>query len=241
MSVFRMIGVKAKSGALLSVVTVAFLAGLSSSQAALIDWTVWSAPGNPGNPGSASGIAGSTTVTYSGEIQNISVAYPSWLPSTSYTSSYVGNGPTATDNAIRVIGGGDPATLDTITFSHAVTNPVFAIWSLGQPNYTAEFVFNQPIVFQAGGTSVEYNSIGAQAITVSGNTVSGQEGNGTISFIGTFTSISWTNPIPEDWYGFTVGVAAVPEPGTWAMMILGFAGIGFMAYRRKSKPVLMAV
>jgi hypothetical protein len=32
----------------------------------------------------------------------------------------------------------------------------------------------------------------------------------------------------------------VPEPSTWAMMILGFAGIGFMAYRRKSKPALMA-
>jgi len=26
---------------------------------------------------------------------------------------------------------------------------------------------------------------------------------------------------------------AVPEPSTWAMMILGFVGIGFMAYRRK--------
>jgi hypothetical protein len=30
------------------------------------------------------------------------------------------------------------------------------------------------------------------------------------------------------------GVGAVPEPSTWAMMILGFAGIGFMAYRRKN-------
>jgi PEP-CTERM motif len=28
-------------------------------------------------------------------------------------------------------------------------------------------------------------------------------------------------------------VAAVPEPSTWAMMILGFFGVGFMAYRRK--------
>jgi PEP-CTERM motif len=28
---------------------------------------------------------------------------------------------------------------------------------------------------------------------------------------------------------------AVPEPATWAMMILGFAGVGFMAYRRKNK------
>jgi PEP-CTERM motif len=36
-------------------------------------------------------------------------------------------------------------------------------------------------------------------------------------------------------------VAAVPEPSTWAMMILGFAGIGFMAYRRKSQPAIRFV
>jgi hypothetical protein len=29
-------------------------------------------------------------------------------------------------------------------------------------------------------------------------------------------------------------VAAVPEPSTWAMTILGFCGLGFMAYRRKT-------
>jgi hypothetical protein len=28
--------------------------------------------------------------------------------------------------------------------------------------------------------------------------------------------------------------AAVPEPSTWAMVILGFAGLGFMAVRRKT-------
>lgn len=28
--------------------------------------------------------------------------------------------------------------------------------------------------------------------------------------------------------------AAVPEPSTWAMMILGFLGLGFLAHRRKS-------
>ena len=31
-------------------------------------------------------------------------------------------------------------------------------------------------------------------------------------------------------------VTAVPEPSTWAMMILGFMGVGFMAYRRKGQP-----
>jgi hypothetical protein len=34
---------------------------------------------------------------------------------------------------------------------------------------------------------------------------------------------------------------AVPEPSTWAMMILGFAGVGFMAYRRKNKMALNVV
>lgn len=32
-------------------------------------------------------------------------------------------------------------------------------------------------------------------------------------------------------------VAAVPEPSTWAMMILGFAGVGYMTYRRRKQGV----
>jgi len=32
--------------------------------------------------------------------------------------------------------------------------------------------------------------------------------------------------------------SAVPEPSTWIMMIAGFAGLGFMAYRRKARPAL---
>ncbi len=35
-------------------------------------------------------------------------------------------------------------------------------------------------------------------------------------------------------------VAAVPEPSTWAMMILGFVGLGFMTYRRKNTTALRA-
>jgi hypothetical protein len=36
----------------------------------------------------------------------------------------------------------------------------------------------------------------------------------------------------------TFAVSPIPEPSTWAMMILGFAGVGFMAYRRKNKMAL---
>jgi hypothetical protein len=50
-------------------------------------------------------------------------------------------------------------------------------------------------------------------------------------------------PDTSNFYGtietFSSEVAAVPEPSTWAMMILGFAGVGFMVYRRKSKPALL--
>jgi hypothetical protein len=54
------------------------------------------------------------------------------------------------------------------------------------------------------------------------------------------------NPSP-DVFGLGEGpngswaiASPVPEPSTWAMMILGFAGIGFMAYRRKDKLALNA-
>jgi hypothetical protein len=35
-------------------------------------------------------------------------------------------------------------------------------------------------------------------------------------------------------------IAAVPEPATWAMMLIGLAGLGFMAYRRKPFAALAA-
>ena len=33
-------------------------------------------------------------------------------------------------------------------------------------------------------------------------------------------------------------VVGVPEPSTWAMMLLGFVGLGFLAHRRKSRAPL---
>jgi hypothetical protein len=37
-----------------------------------------------------------------------------------------------------------------------------------------------------------------------------------------------------------VSVAAVPEPSTWAMMLLGFGGIGFLGYRARGASALAA-
>jgi PEP-CTERM motif len=58
----------------------------------------------------------------------------------------------------------------------------------------------------------------------------------------TLTSIDFSyvgNTVPGDGEAFlaalttSTAVGAVPEPSTWAMMILGFFGVGFMTYRRK--------
>jgi hypothetical protein len=40
---------------------------------------------------------------------------------------------------------------------------------------------------------------------------------------------------PSAFYATTGNVSAVPEPSTWTMMILGFAGLGFMTYRRRNQ------
>ena len=34
-------------------------------------------------------------------------------------------------------------------------------------------------------------------------------------------------------------IASVPEPSTWAMLLIGFAGIGFMAYERRKDELVV--
>jgi PEP-CTERM motif len=70
-------------------------------------------------------------------------------------------------------------------------------------------------------------------------------GNGGFSalFFGYLDPASPNSPPKE--YGLNLAAsvsfetaAAAPEPSTWAMMILGFAGVGFMAYRRRKGSTL---
>jgi len=45
---------------------------------------------------------------------------------------------------------------------------------------------------------------------------------------------TWSNAFGIYDATFSATVSAVPEPSTWAMMILGFFGVGFLAYRRRN-------
>jgi hypothetical protein len=215
-----------RAGILGAVLTVGL--GAASASAEVVDWAVWAS--------NTSGSAGGVGITYSGELSGLTTQ-PLWTPMTSWTNSTITNAPNPA-NASIALQGGNPNVVDTITFATAVLNPVFAIWSLGQTGKPAAFDFDITPVFEAGGPN---NPYGGGSITLDGNTVTGIEGNGTVQFDGLVSSISWTNPAAENFYAFTVGVAAVPEPATWGMMLLGFAGIGFMAYRRKRNAVAFRI
>lgn len=200
-----------------------------------IDWAEWSNPvtGNTTGSATATFATAGLTASYSGELQQFVANYPTYTPVATFSGGTIDNAPAQADGIIRIIGGTAAGT-NTITFSQAVLNPVMAIWSLGQGGVNAQFAFGQPFTIQSGGPSAEY---GGPSISAVGNTVFGSEGNGTIQFQGLLTSISWTNPVFENWYGFTVGtpVAAIPEPETYALMLAGLAAIGGIA-RRRRKP-----
>lgn len=199
----------------LSIVSALMLFQSNVGRAGTIYWTSWSS--NTG--GTISTPGGSASVSYLGELSGLSSGYPSWTPGTTFADgSIVANPPPASGGMIRLVGGS--STVDTLSFSSPVLNPVISIWSLGQSSIAAQFVFTGASPsFVSGGPSAEF---AGGPISVSGNTVTGNEGNGTISFSGLFSSISWNNPVFENYYGFTVGVPAIPEPGTLVLLLLGF-------------------
>jgi PEP-CTERM motif len=216
-----------------------------------IDWTSWtsSTGGTNSNPAGAAGTATGTlngiTVTYSGQLQGLQSNYPSWN-SSAFTSPTIGNAPPPGNGAIQMEGAS--SYNETITFSSAITDPVFAIWSLGQGGEQAEYIFqvkDNSVTLVAGGSSSEYggSSIsvnGSNILGATGETVTGNEGNGVVQIAGTFTTITFTTPEYEDYYDFTVGqnvtaatlgATPTPEPGSLSLLGLGLAAVA--GIRRK--------
>jgi hypothetical protein len=231
---------------------IALLMG-SSAHAAVVDWTQWSDAFTPSTTsgGAAVGVSGAIGVSYSGELENLFLNQPSWGPAGTFDGGTVGNAPATSNGIIQLYGSapgdGDFAGIstgpDTITFSSAVLNPVMAIWSLGSGNTPASFVFTTSnISLESGGPSSEFSG---SSITLAGDTVAGVEGNGVIQFNGLVTSITWSNPQNEQWYGFTVGTPGVagdgvPEPASWALMLGGFGLAGAALRHRRTVVAVVA-
>jgi hypothetical protein len=214
----------------LSVLLAGAVSG-TPAHADTIAWANWTT-GTAGNPGSASGtLAGGLTVTYSGQTSGLTTE-PVWTPTTTFSGGPVGNAPPNTASvALEGTAAGAVPIMESITFSSPVVDPVFAIWSLGQTGIGASFDFlsksPEPITLISGGPSTQF---GGSTITVNGQTVSGNEGNGVIQFDGTFDTISFTTPNFENFYAFTVGydqtlTPSVPEPATLSLFGLGLAAV----------------
>jgi len=139
--------------------------------------------------------------------------------------------------------GTEPGAVDlAVTITFTAPNSLGAVLSTftlslnstpnnGTPDQNADFIFFPSSfstnVFDIGGTSYRVKLLGFDHIVGDGflasnsNELHVREGSrATADLLAQVTSQA----------------PAVPEPSTWAMMLLGFASIGFMAYRQESKP-----
>jgi hypothetical protein len=67
-----------------------------------------------------------------------------------------------------------------------------------------------------------------------------ETGTDTYDFSGIITTATLTAITPPDGYIPPLTVLPIPEPSTWAMLLIGFAGIGFVAHRRRRENEIAA-
>ena len=125
-----------------------------------------------------------------------------WMPATPYISSEVENPPPDPD--ILRLSGGDNETY-TVKLSEPIKDPIMAILSLGQSNQTIVYDFDAPFTIVSQGTGY-YGGSDTALVRLPNDVLQGTEGHGTIQFLGTFSTFSWTVPKPEVWHGFTFGI-----------------------------------
>lgn len=192
-----------------------------------VSWIDWS-----GKAGSIVQDGKTIDVAYTGAAGISHSDYFSGFPTT-FTSDEVSNGPGS--NGFLQLSGGASAQHHHIHFSSAVVNPYVAFLSLGAFNGAATFTFQG--VNKIDLLSQGSGPWGGGGLTVSGNVVSGAEGNGVVRLNGTFTDLYFTTPVYENWYGAAIGaaeVSPVPEPGTWGMLLAGGAVLALVGRRRGS-------
>jgi PEP-CTERM motif len=75
-----------------------------------------------------------------------------------------------------------------------------------------------------GATSAVFSAIGSLSVIKDQSDFAGSAGSADSSILGNAFSVK-----------------AVPEPSTWAMMLLGFVGLGYAAFRRRSKGLAVSI
>jgi PEP-CTERM motif len=154
----------------------------------------------------------------------------------------------STQSNATIILGSDPTVPGTGSFSGALssspTSIEFILTKIAEVD--GNFALNGRSTSSISGT-VGFYKDAAGTITVGPASASiSKQGNYGFDFLlgpgtyfldftkssGGFTGVTFSGG---------VNVSAVPEPATWAMMLLGFAGVGFVSFRRKAKPAFRLV
>lgn len=159
---------------------------------------------------------------------------PSWctvFPSDTFSGTFVYDNnliPGAGTGFVNVALSSFPNAVPSFTFningnSYAVDDPNAAIqYNNGHFN---GFSVNDEFSFAGSNYVLQING-GILAVRLATDPVGPSFINGYIN-IGDNNVTGQTPFVPQ--------VGAVPEPSTWAMMILGFAGVGFLTYRRRNQ------
>lgn len=230
----------------------------AGASAAEIYWTDWISAGTPAAGFQANGTITTTTasigVTYTNPngvgFYNTGGGTDYWTGgsgSTSpYTSAAVDNRPTGSDIIALQFAG-----TQTLTFSQAVANPVFAFVSLNGNGYAFDRDFDLLSLGGVDGNACGYWGCGGASKVVvdlgggvfeyrlNSNNIGGTEPHGALQFKGSFDTVSWRSTSNEYWNGFTVGVQGtsdevfVPVPAPFALMGLGLAAL--LVARKRSR------
>ena len=230
-------------GKLLVLLAIFVFGTAGAANALVIDWVDWvSADTGIANGTLAGGTVdvtfrGSYAFFQNGETGNMTNYWSEGTPAPYTGNSVVDNAPTAAEG-IALSGAGEK----TLTFSQAVSNPVFAFNSWNGTR-TQSMQFNTGITILStgrgywGAGTIELLSGGQGWVTMSG------EPHGVLQLMGDFTAITFTDTHNEYWHGFTMGIEGVsnnnnpdpvPEPATMALMGLGLIALA-AGYRRKAK------
>lgn len=208
-----------------SLLTIFFSA---SAFAVTVSWTDWTSSDSFSANGDL--LVGSTTVGvgYSATGAHSFVttgAGTNFWTGAAYTNGTVDNAPPASDIIALNVGG-----TVTVTFAQTVVDPY-----IGLVSWNGNTVdFGVPIEIDSFGSG--FWGSGTPILNGSGTGFFGSgEVHGVIRLPGSYDSITFTHT-SENWHGFTVGVAGIapiPEPETYAMLLAGLGLLGFIARRRK--------